>query len=168
MDEVLTIEEIRARYAPEWVLIGEPPNTCSFHFRPLSLYGFLSVAGPGPGRNRPWRRKTHQVHFTDVHEDPETALAAQELDRVLRDFYFERLERFYATRAAYPKEWQETTGGSEIVVHVTPDELRALDDDIMAILDRFRERTMDPARRPPGSLPIEVLFFAYPLRRPAS
>jgi hypothetical protein len=24
IDEVLTIEEIQARYAPEWVLIGEP------------------------------------------------------------------------------------------------------------------------------------------------
>jgi hypothetical protein len=24
MDELLTIEEIEARYAPEWVLIGEP------------------------------------------------------------------------------------------------------------------------------------------------
>jgi hypothetical protein len=24
MDEILTIDEIKARYAPEWVLIGEP------------------------------------------------------------------------------------------------------------------------------------------------
>jgi hypothetical protein len=24
MDEVLTVEEIEARYAPDWVLIGEP------------------------------------------------------------------------------------------------------------------------------------------------
>jgi hypothetical protein len=24
MDEVLTVEEMEARYAPEWVLIGEP------------------------------------------------------------------------------------------------------------------------------------------------
>ncbi|MEJ7637342.1 MAG: hypothetical protein WKF75_04950 [Singulisphaera sp.] len=24
MDEILTIEEIKARYAPNWVLIGEP------------------------------------------------------------------------------------------------------------------------------------------------
>ena len=24
MDEVLTIDEIKARYAPDWVLIGEP------------------------------------------------------------------------------------------------------------------------------------------------
>ena len=24
MDEILTFEEIRARYAPDWVLIGEP------------------------------------------------------------------------------------------------------------------------------------------------
>lgn len=149
-------------------LIGEPPNTCSFHFRQLAKYGFVEEAGPAPGRNRPWRRKTHQMHFTDVHEDAETAVAARELDRTLRDFYFARLERFYAARADFPRHWQETTGGSEIVVHVTPDELRAIDEEVMAILDRFRERTADPARRPAASLPIEVLFFAYPLRRPAS
>ena len=30
MDEVLTIDEIKARYAPDWVLIGEP-QTDEFH-----------------------------------------------------------------------------------------------------------------------------------------
>lgn len=29
MDDVLTAEEIRARYAPEWVLIGEPQTDAS-------------------------------------------------------------------------------------------------------------------------------------------
>ena len=35
-------------------LIGEPPNTCSFHFRQLARYGFVEEAcrrraGHGPG-----------------------------------------------------------------------------------------------------------------------
>ncbi len=147
-------------------LIGEPPNTCSFHFRQLAKYGFVEEAGPAPGRNRPWRRKTHQVHFTDVHEDTETALAARALDRLLLDVYYARLERFHETRTSYPVEWQEVTGGSEIVMHVTPQELKAIDDEVIAILDRYRSRNTDPALRPPDSLPIEVLLFAHPLRPP--
>ncbi len=31
MDEVLTIEQIQARYAPDWVLIGEPQIDEALH-----------------------------------------------------------------------------------------------------------------------------------------
>jgi DNA-binding transcriptional ArsR family regulator len=144
--------------------IGEPPNTCSFHFRQLAKYGFVEEAGPAPGRSRPWRRKTVQMHFTDLHEDAETAIAARELDRMLRARYFERLEAFYASRADYPLAWQETTGGSQAVLHVSPEELKTIDREITGILDRYHARNEDPGQRPPDSLPIEVLLFAYPLR----
>jgi predicted ArsR family transcriptional regulator len=164
--EALELEgQLTATQAGE--LIGEPPNTCSFHFRQLARYGFVEEAGPAPGRSRPWRLSTHRMHFSDLHEDPETATAARELDRMLRERYFTRLSAFYATRSAYPLAWQETTGGSQALVHVTPEELKRVDEQIMAILDRYRDRNTDPAQRPPDSLPVEVLLFAYPVRPPA-
>jgi hypothetical protein len=148
-------------------LIGEPPNTCSFHFRQLAKYGFVEEAGPAPGRSRPWRLTTYRVHFSDLHQDPDTAVAARGLDRMLRERYFARLTDFYAARPDYPLAWQEVTGGSEAVLHVTPEELAAIDEEIMAILGRYQDRNADPARRPAASLPIEVLLFAYPVRPPA-
>jgi hypothetical protein len=147
-------------------LIGEPPNTCSFHFRQLAKYGFVEEAAPGPGKNRPWRLTTVAMHFSDVHADPETRLAARALDRMLRERYFARLQAFYDTRTDYPAEWQVVTGASEFLLHVSPDELRALDAEITAVLDRYRSRVEDPALRPEDSLPVEVLLFAYPLRPP--
>jgi hypothetical protein len=33
MDEILTIDEIKARYAPDWVLIGEPETDESQHLK---------------------------------------------------------------------------------------------------------------------------------------
>jgi hypothetical protein len=147
-------------------LIGEPPNTCSFHFRQLAKYGFVEEAGPAPGRSRPWRRRAVAMHFSDVHEDTATAIAARELDSLLRERYYARLEAFYASRESYQREWQETTGGSQWVIHVTPDELRRLDAEVTAVLDSYSDRNLDPARRPDGSLPIEVLLFAYPIRLP--
>ncbi len=148
-------------------LIGEPPNTCSFHFRQLAKYGFVEEAGPAPGRSRPWRLRTHRMHFTDLHEDPDTAVAARGLDRMLRERYFERLAAFYESRSGYPLAWQQVTGGSQALLHVTPEELKAIDEQIMAILAPYAGRGADLAKRPADSLPIEVLLFAYPVRPPA-
>ena len=147
-------------------LIGEPPNTCSFHFRQLAKYGFVEEAGPTRGRSRPWRLVNEGMRFSDVHEDPETAVAARGLEAMLRRRYFDRLETFYANRSGYPLAWQETTGGSQSLLHLTPDELRAVDDEIMAILERYRGRNLDASLRPAGSLPIEIVLFAYPVRPP--
>ena len=107
------------------------------------------------------------MHFTDLHEDPDAAIAARELDRMLRERYLTRLDAFYATRGDYPLAWQETTGGSQALLHATPEELKSVDEQIMAILERYQDRNTDPARRPADSLPVEILLFAYPVRIPA-
>jgi len=146
--------------------LGESPANCSWHLRQLAKYGFVEEAGGGPGRLRPWRLSHIGMRFTDVHEDPETAIAARALDRTLRERYFAHLQEFYASRDSYPREWQATTGGSEFILHVTPDELRAVDQQVTEILMSYKARLEDPALRPPGSLPVEVLLFAYPLRHP--
>jgi hypothetical protein len=147
-------------------LIGEPPNTCSFHFRQLAKYGFVEEAGPAPGRSRPWRLVSSGMHYTDLHEDPDTAIAARQLDTMLRERYLARLDAFYATRSSLPREWQEVTGGSQATLYLTPAELRQVDEEIMAVLDRYLGRFTDPERRPEGSAPIEILLFAYPFRQP--
>jgi hypothetical protein len=165
LDALLLDGPLTATQASE--LIGEPPNTCSFHFRQLAKYGFVEEAGPARGRSRPWRLVAHGMRFSDLHEDPDTAVAARGLDRMLRSRYFDRLEAFYANRSDYPLSWQETTGGSQAVLYLTPGELRAIDQEIMAVLERYLDRHLDPSRRPAESLPIEILLFAYPARPPA-
>lgn len=164
--EALSLEgPLTATQAGE--LIGEPPNTCSFHFRQLAKYGFVEEAGPAPGRSRPWRLvSTSGMHFTDLHEDSATVIAARELDAMLRERYLARLDAFYATRSSLPPEWQEVTGGSQAALYLTPAELRQLDQDIMTLLDRYLDRLADPERRPEGAAPIEILLFAYPFHQP--
>jgi predicted ArsR family transcriptional regulator len=163
--EALELEgQLTATQAGE--LIGEPPNTCSFHFRQLAKYGFVEEAGPAPGRSRPWRLTTSRMHFSDLHEDPDTAVAARELDAMLRKRYLARLAAFYATRSGYPLAWQEVTGGSQALLHVTPAELKLVDEQVMAVLEPYLDRNADPSKRPADSLPVEVLLFAYPVRPP--
>jgi hypothetical protein len=150
------------------VVIGESPTTCSFHFRQLAKYGFVEPAATGPGRMRSWRLTRMGMRFTDVHEDPETQIAARALARTLRERSFARLQAFFEERSSYPVRWQEVTGSSDFTLHVTPDELQALDEEITAILHRYRDRIAHPKRRPPDSLPVEVLLFAYPVAPPRS
>ncbi|MBV8947588.1 MAG: helix-turn-helix domain-containing protein [Solirubrobacterales bacterium] len=147
-------------------VIGESPTTCSFHFRQLAKYGFVEEASTGPGRTRSWRLTAVGMRFSDVEGDAEARIAARALSRTLRERSLARLETYYETRAGYPERWQAVTGHSDFMLHVTPEELRAVDEEITAILQRFRERIGRPELRPAGSLPVEVLLFAYPVRSP--
>src|SRR5262249_52618273 len=164
IDALLVEGPLTATRAAE--IIGESPTTCSFHFRQLAKYGFVEEAGGGPGRLRPWRLSHLGMNFSDLHEDPETAMAARALDRMLRARSFARLQAFYDNRGSYPREWQEVTGGSKFVLHVTPAELRALDEQITGLLRSYSDRAADPALRPPRSLPVEAPPFGYPRRAP--
>ena len=143
--------------------VGESPSNCSFHLRQLAKYGFVEEAEGGSGRRRPWRVVTIGTHFTDVHEDTETALAAGTLGRVIAERLLERARVGLEQRRLLPKEWREVTGTSDMTLYVTPEELRALDEEIVEILFRYRDRIADPAKRPEGSRPIEYAAFAYPV-----
>ena len=151
--------ELTASEAAERV--GESPASCSFHLRQLAKYGFVEEAERGPGRRRPWRRTYVTMRFGDVHDDRETAAAAETLSDVLRARYIERVNRAAARRHLDPPEWREVTGQSQFTLYVTPDELRQLDEEVTATLRRFHDRVADPAARPDGARPIEVLLFAH-------
>jgi hypothetical protein len=106
------------------------------------------------------------MRFTDVHEDPGTQIAARALARTMRERSLARLQAYFEERSSYPVRWQEVTGSSDFTLHVTPDELRSVDEEITAVLHRYRDRIAHPERRPSDSLPIEVLLFAYPVAPP--
>jgi DNA-binding transcriptional ArsR family regulator len=143
-------------------LIGESPTTCSFHLRQLAKYGFIEEVEGVAGRRRPWRLIHTGLSFSDVSDDPETRLAATALTRVLHDFYLDRLKEGLALRRDTPTEWQKATGADEFLLYVTVDELQALNEQMLALVQPFVERIGNPKTRPRGSLPIELLFFAYP------
>ena len=69
-------------------------------------------------------------------------------------------------KAGYPGEWREAADESEYVTYVTAEELTQVNKELHAVLARFRERLKDPARRPPGALPVETLLLSYPIEPP--
>jgi DNA-binding transcriptional ArsR family regulator len=149
--------------------IGESPTTCSFHLRQLAKYGFVEEAGGGKGRSRPWRLTSIGMRFATVHDDPETELAAGALVRMLRERQFGRYLTWLETNKNFPPEWRDAAGSSESIIYLTAGELEELSQEMLALLrPRFRERLTDPARRPPGALPVEILMLPYPISLPPS
>jgi DNA-binding transcriptional ArsR family regulator len=141
--------------------VGESPSNCSFHLRQLAKYGFVEEAPGGKGRERPWRAIDVGFGMTDVHDDPETALAANTLARVLSDRWLERARVGFERRGSLPEDWRRATGFDEMTLYVTPDEMRAINDEVLELLGRYRDRIADPAKRPEGSRPVEHVSFYY-------
>jgi DNA-binding transcriptional ArsR family regulator len=148
-------------------LIGESPTTCSFHLRQLAKYGFVEEAGGGKGRARPWRMTPIGIQISSNQEDPEVALASSALARLFRERYLERYRTWLETKATYPEEWRQAASDSEFVFFVTAAELEALNNELVAfLLPRCQERLVDPTKRPPGSVPVEMLVFSFPVALP--
>jgi DNA-binding transcriptional ArsR family regulator len=144
--------------------IGESPTTCSFHLRQLAKYGFVEEAGGGKGRARPWRLTSIGISFGNPHDDPAAEVAAGALSRLVRERWLDRYRAWVETKASYSKAWRDAADESEYVFYVTPGELKALNQELLdLLLPKFRDRLTDPAKRPAGALPVEMLMFSFPV-----
>lgn len=146
--------------------IGETPTACSFHLRQLAKYGFVEEAGGGKGRNRPWRLTSLGWNIPAAAHDPETQIAGDAVLRLSRERAFARYQRWQETKVGYPREWHEAADDSDYLTYVTPEELEQLNQELHAVLERFWDRLADPAKRPPGALPVETLLLSYPIEPP--
>lgn len=64
-------------------------------------------------------------------------------------------------RPALPTAWQRATGTQQFLLHVTAEELEALNAEVMAVLTRYHDRVGDPARRPADARTVEAVLFSY-------
>jgi DNA-binding transcriptional ArsR family regulator len=149
--------------------IGESPTTCSFHLRQLAKYGWVEEAGGGKGRARPWRISAIGFSLASSHDDPETDIAASTLTNLFVERQLNRYRVWQETKATYPRPWRDAATSSEFLFYLTADELDQFTDEMHELLmSKFpQERLIDPSKRPPGSVPVELLLFAYPMKLPA-
>jgi predicted ArsR family transcriptional regulator len=147
-------------------LIGETPTTCSFHLRQLARYGYVEEAGGGKGRQRPWRLTNMQARISPGESDKEASLAADALRDLARQRAINRLSEWDREKTHWPHRWQELALELYSVVYVSADELDALTEELHKVLDRYYQRSADPATRPAGTVPVEALAFLHPVGDP--
>ena len=150
-------------------MLGESPANCAFHLRTLAKYGFVEEAGGGKGRERPWRRAYGRMSWQARQGDEQFRLAGQALNQVWLDRVLSRARRSLAATTSWPEGFEDGLGGSASMLYVTPDEARELYAELMKTVERtigqdhrFTERR-DPARRPPGAVPVEFVLLGYPV-----
>jgi hypothetical protein len=79
--------------------------------------------------------------------------------------WLQRNEQWSAVQHLDPV-WADIPEAMEIVAYLTADETTAVQEEITALLERFRDRLTDPSRRPSGSRPIESVIMMHPLLGP--
>lgn len=143
-------------------LLGESSGTCSFHLRQLAKYGLVAETGDGVGREKPWRATATSTDWDDAPQDAETAVAAGLLAEVLAESYFAQLMRWLEVRDEEEEEWRRAALLGDRFLWLTADELAQLGRDIVAVSDKYFERTVKPELRPPGARLVTSLHITFP------
>ena len=150
-------ETLTATQASE--ALGESPANCAFHLRTLAKYGFVHEAGGGKGRERPWALANRSITVETEQDDPQAALAAEELVKVYFERWVDRARRLYARKLP---GWVTGSGWTSNVSYLTAEETMQLRNEMRRLLNRYEERRLNPALRPEGGLPVEWMLFASP------
>ena len=148
--------------------IGETPTTCSFHLRQLAKFGWVEEAGGGKGRARPWRMTSVGFETPSTHVNREADVASGVLISMFRERALDRYRTWLQHRTTYPTPWRKAATDSEYFYYLTVEELAQLSQELNDVLSRwhYAERITDPSTRPAGSVPVELLAFAYPVDFP--
>lgn len=144
--------------------LGQIPANCSFHLRQLAKHGFIEEAEGGVGRQRPWRFTSlgHQWNDTTDRPAPERA-ASRSLVALLRQRHAQYLADWRARHDSEPAEWQDAAILSQNTGWLTAAELAELRDSMQALWDRYRDRLLDPSKRPAGARLVQSLVDAFPV-----
>jgi DNA-binding transcriptional ArsR family regulator len=141
---------------------GESSGSTSYHLRQLARYGFVEEAADGNhGRKKPWRAVDEGTEWSIDTDDPEMLEANRVLGRELVAEYSRWLAHWYADTPNWDRTWRAAAEGMDQWYELTPDELRAMSDEVRAVLDRYASRRT----RRDGTERAIVLFHAFPERR---
>lgn len=119
---------------------------------------------------RPWRLATVGMEIRP-EGGGESQVAADTLSRMFAERATVRHGKWLETKRNYPRDWQAVAEQSQYAFYLTSDELRQLNEDVAAVLisafQKYRDRMENPAARPAGSAPVELLVRAYPVGLPS-
>ncbi|KZC96100.1 MULTISPECIES: ArsR/SmtB family transcription factor [Clavibacter] len=157
LDGPLTASQLAPR-------VGASPSLCSFHLRHLAEHGFVRESARPGGRARPWEVTSDGLHL-ESEGSAEERRAGEVLHRVLVDRWLARYGEWRETATAYPEQWRDAAVHDQYGYWLTPAELAELRQRIEDMIRPLHgERRTDPASRPAGALPVELLVLGYPMR----
>jgi len=140
---------------------GQAVGNVSHHLRVLGACNLIEEA-PELARDRRerwWRLVSRGVRWnsSDFRDDPAAAAIADAGDSLNLDHHTQRVRSWFATGDDEKATWQDSAFSTDKWLHLTPEELQAVGDEIIAVLERWSRRPAaddGAARRP-------VFVFAH-------
>ncbi|MGO2037331.1 MAG: ArsR/SmtB family transcription factor [Brevibacterium sp.] len=147
--------------------LGESSGSTSYHLRQLARHNFIrEVEKSSGGREKWWERSPGAVDVsrTTAREDPAAGASAGFILREWTRSGTRALEDFVDALNSddlLPDVWADAAAVDTSNVHVTPAQLREINDRIHAAIDAVV--TEFRGRNDPGSRPVQIQFNAFPL-----
>ncbi|MEW1589191.1 helix-turn-helix domain-containing protein [Micromonospora vinacea] len=151
--------------------LGTNTGATSYHLRQLAEVGLVAEdPDRGTGRQRWWQAAHDMSHFdpTDFDEDPDTRAAVQWIQADQVRLMGELAERWMAVEHHQSPDWRDAAGMSDLVLPLDPNRLRALSDDLWAVLMRYRDEVVSEASRDEVATeasdvkPVHVFLAGFP------
>lgn len=132
----------------------------SYHLRKLESVGLVEDTAEGVGKQRVWRASTQSHGWSDADfaddEDAQTAMGW-----LLRDYHrtFDaQFAEWLDVADGWPAQWRDACGMSDAWVDVTPEQARAMVDEINEVVNRY----YDAGKDDPRARHLHVWRFAFP------
>ena len=142
--------------------LGESSGATSYHLRILAKYGFVE---DDPGRNRRrerwWRAVDEGMEWSLDTDDPGLIEADRALGHQLVSEQARWLRRWHDELPEWDRGWRAASNSTDQWFELTPAELRALSDEVLAVLERYSDRRVPRD----GTERVIALFYAFPERR---
>lgn len=141
--------------------LGTNSGATSYHLRRLEAVGLVADTGDGEGKRRLWRAATesHQWEPSDFAGDDDAESALGWLQRDYSRHLGERYERWLDVESAWPVDWRDAMGMDDSWVVATPDQARALRQELDDVVARYRR----VGQGNPSARRVAVYAVMYPV-----
>ena len=144
-------------------MVGLSPSATSYHLRELAKYGLVEHApSRGDGRERVWRSTGTSLRIEGDPEQPD----AREAERALVDVFlardYERIREWVGRKADDAGPWRSASTLVSTKLLLTVEEMAALNEQIQALLDPYRQRERQPDA-PEAARTVAVTYAAFPI-----
>lgn len=139
---------------------GTTSGTTSWHLRQLAGAGLVIDQGEG-GRDRRWRAAQRGTTSSfALLDDPEGGPAIRQLLRQVLTDQTRWVAEWLASWDHVERGWIEASGFDDALLRLTPDQLKALGEQLQAVVERFR--TEQAPTEDGRARPISVVLHTFP------